>query len=349
MPSEDANWAASRLVSTRSSRGSTRIERPGRGPRAGVKPAPSVRGRARNPQVRNRVARAYRSGVASPRMTTGTVPFEVDEAKLAPPMFRPASVDKTHAIEQLLASPAPFATVVAPAGYGKTTLLARCARPIRARSPGSPSTSATTMRWSCSGASPPRSTASSRSRRPVFEALSRTRRFRSGAGSRGWATRSPRSRGRSWSRSTTCTGSRTRRRSRCSPGSSTTCPRVEGGHHQPEEPGLPLARWRARGLCTRSGRRTSDSTVARPTSCCVARTSPSRQPTSSSSRSRRRAGRPGCIWPRCRSAPGRPIPAPSAGSPATTGSSLTTSGSRCCRACPRPRPNSWCGHRSWTP
>ena len=55
------------------------------------------------------------------------VPFDVDEAKLTPPMLRPASVKKADAISALLTSSAPIATVTAPAGYGKTTLLGRWA------------------------------------------------------------------------------------------------------------------------------------------------------------------------------------------------------------------------------
>jgi LuxR family transcriptional regulator, maltose regulon positive regulatory protein len=47
------------------------------------------------------------------------------EAKLAPPPIRPGTVAKTDVIAPLCASPLPLATVSAPAGYGKTTLLAR--------------------------------------------------------------------------------------------------------------------------------------------------------------------------------------------------------------------------------
>ena len=49
------------------------------------------------------------------------------DVKLAAPPIRPGTVAKTDVIERLSASPAPLATVVAPAGYGKTTLLARWA------------------------------------------------------------------------------------------------------------------------------------------------------------------------------------------------------------------------------
>ena len=49
------------------------------------------------------------------------------EVKLAAPQIRPGTVAKADVIARLCSSPSPFATVVAPAGYGKTTLLARWA------------------------------------------------------------------------------------------------------------------------------------------------------------------------------------------------------------------------------
>jgi LuxR family transcriptional regulator, maltose regulon positive regulatory protein len=56
------------------------------------------------------------------------VPFDLVEVKLAPPAPRPGTVAKEAVIGQLSAVNAPLATVVAPAGYGKTTLLARWAQ-----------------------------------------------------------------------------------------------------------------------------------------------------------------------------------------------------------------------------
>ncbi len=53
------------------------------------------------------------------------VPFELAEVKLAPPMARSGTVAKEEAITRLCTADVPFATVIAPAGYGKTTLLAR--------------------------------------------------------------------------------------------------------------------------------------------------------------------------------------------------------------------------------
>jgi LuxR family transcriptional regulator, maltose regulon positive regulatory protein len=55
------------------------------------------------------------------------IPFDLAEVKLAPPLTRPGTVAKADVIARLCTAGVPFATVVAPAGYGKTTLLARWA------------------------------------------------------------------------------------------------------------------------------------------------------------------------------------------------------------------------------
>jgi LuxR family transcriptional regulator, maltose regulon positive regulatory protein len=60
-------------------------------------------------------------------MVLAEVPFDLIEVKLAGPSARPGTVAKADAIARLCTSVAPFATVVAPAGYGKTTLLAKWA------------------------------------------------------------------------------------------------------------------------------------------------------------------------------------------------------------------------------
>jgi LuxR family transcriptional regulator, maltose regulon positive regulatory protein len=60
-------------------------------------------------------------------MALAALPFDLAEVKLAGPSARPGTVAKEDAIARLCASTAPFATVIAPAGYGKTTLLARWA------------------------------------------------------------------------------------------------------------------------------------------------------------------------------------------------------------------------------
>ena len=55
------------------------------------------------------------------------VPFDLAETKLAAPLIRPGTVAKEDVIARLSTAGVPFASVVAPAGYGKTTLLARWA------------------------------------------------------------------------------------------------------------------------------------------------------------------------------------------------------------------------------
>ena len=55
------------------------------------------------------------------------MPFDLVEVKLAPPRARPDAVAKADVIARLCASGSPVVTVVAPAGYGKTTLIARWA------------------------------------------------------------------------------------------------------------------------------------------------------------------------------------------------------------------------------
>jgi LuxR family transcriptional regulator, maltose regulon positive regulatory protein len=61
-------------------------------------------------------------------MTVTELPFDLAEPKLAAPLTRPGTVAKADVVRRLCASSVPFATVVAPAGYGKTTLLARWAK-----------------------------------------------------------------------------------------------------------------------------------------------------------------------------------------------------------------------------
>jgi LuxR family transcriptional regulator, maltose regulon positive regulatory protein len=61
-------------------------------------------------------------------MVLAEVPFDLVEVKLAAPSTRPGTVAKADAIARLCSSTLPFATVVAPAGYGKTTLLGKWAQ-----------------------------------------------------------------------------------------------------------------------------------------------------------------------------------------------------------------------------
>ena len=57
-------------------------------------------------------------------MALAEAPFDLVEVKLAAPLSRPGAVPKSDVIARLCASAVPLVTVVAPAGYGKTTLLA---------------------------------------------------------------------------------------------------------------------------------------------------------------------------------------------------------------------------------
>jgi LuxR family transcriptional regulator, maltose regulon positive regulatory protein len=60
-------------------------------------------------------------------MLVAELPFDVVEVKLAAPQIRPGTVAKADLMARLCSSRSPLVTVVAPAGYGKTTLLARWA------------------------------------------------------------------------------------------------------------------------------------------------------------------------------------------------------------------------------
>jgi len=60
-------------------------------------------------------------------MALAEAPFDVVDVKLAAPVARPGTVAKTDVIARLCVASVPFVCVVAPAGYGKTTLLARWA------------------------------------------------------------------------------------------------------------------------------------------------------------------------------------------------------------------------------
>ena len=57
-------------------------------------------------------------------MAVVDVPFDLVEAKLAAPFTRPGTVAKVDLLARLSSAEVPFASVVAPAGYGKTTFLA---------------------------------------------------------------------------------------------------------------------------------------------------------------------------------------------------------------------------------
>ena len=61
-------------------------------------------------------------------MATAELPFDLIEAKLAPPALRVDTVTKAGLIDDLCASKARVVSLVAPAGFGKTTLLAHLAQ-----------------------------------------------------------------------------------------------------------------------------------------------------------------------------------------------------------------------------
>ena len=67
------------------------------------------------------------------RRTASRLPFELPESKFHPPAARPGIVARTALVDRLAAAQAPVITVVAPPGYGKTTLLAQWAERIGPR------------------------------------------------------------------------------------------------------------------------------------------------------------------------------------------------------------------------
>ena len=60
-------------------------------------------------------------------MAVTDIPFDVAGVKLFPPSIRPGTVEKVEVIAGLRSTGVRLTTIVAPAGYGKTTLLARWA------------------------------------------------------------------------------------------------------------------------------------------------------------------------------------------------------------------------------
>ena len=60
-------------------------------------------------------------------MAVTELPFELAQVKLAAPLARPGTVEKADVIARLCSTSARLAAVVAPPGYGKTTLLAQWA------------------------------------------------------------------------------------------------------------------------------------------------------------------------------------------------------------------------------
>ena len=79
--------------------------------------------------VETTVPRTAASRSAEGRRSRDRPAFELIESKLHPPWLRPGIVARTALVERLLAAPAgAVVCVVAPPGYGKTTLLAQWAQ-----------------------------------------------------------------------------------------------------------------------------------------------------------------------------------------------------------------------------
>ena len=186
-------------------------------------------------------------------MSTATavasVPFDLVDVKLAAPLTRPGTVAKESLIARLRTSDAPLATVVAPAGYGKTTLLSGWAeadaRPFAwVALDGQDDDALVFMRYIAAAIHgieplPP----------AVFEALS-------GPGGSTWSTRLPRlGQALSGARAPAGAGARRSPRGRkpCLPGcrSRRSLDYVPAGSQiaiaSREAPRLPVGRWRAQG------------------------------------------------------------------------------------------------------
>jgi ATP/maltotriose-dependent transcriptional regulator MalT len=76
-------------------------------------------------------------------------PSDLVESKLRPPPARPGIVSRGAVVDRLLDAPAaPLICVVAPPGYGKSTVLAQWSAALGG-SGGSRWIAATTTRWCC--------------------------------------------------------------------------------------------------------------------------------------------------------------------------------------------------------
>src|SRR5258705_6319119 len=67
------------------------------------------------------------------RATAPRLGFELSESKFDPPGSRPGIVARTVLFDRLAAAQAPIVSVIAPPGYGKSTLLAQWAARIGPR------------------------------------------------------------------------------------------------------------------------------------------------------------------------------------------------------------------------
>src|SRR5580693_8013534 len=70
---------------------------------------------------------------AADHRTAPRLAFELAESKFYPPAARPGIVARTALVDRIAAAQAPVITVVAPPGYGKTTLMAQWAERVGPR------------------------------------------------------------------------------------------------------------------------------------------------------------------------------------------------------------------------
>ena len=211
---------------------------------------------------------------------------------------------KTDAVARLTAASAPFATVVAPAGYGKTTLLAKWAeadsRPFAWVALDGRDDDAVVLLRSIAAAIDRVEPLSP----DVFDALS-------GPGGSTWSTRVPRVGGALAARKRPLVLALDDLHAVASSTSLDVLAElfryVPAGSQiaitSREEPALPLARWRAQGSLNEIGVADLRSDGPEKPSRCLRRwVSSSTRPRSPSSRSERRDGLPACTWRRCRCA-----------------------------------------------
>ena len=268
-------------------------------------------------------------------------PFDLIEAKLAPPPLRSGVVVKTDVIAPLCASPLPFASVIAPAGYGKTTLLALWAetdpRPFAwVALDGRDDDAVLFLQYIAAALNRVEPLAPE-----VFDALS-------GPGGSSWSTHVPR------------LGSALASLERplvlvlddlhaianpaCLDVLAALCEHVPAGSliatASREEPSLPLARWRTQGRLHEIG--VTDLRLdQQEAAALLSGAGVELDPTDVADLTERTEGWPAGLYLAALSLQaGAPDPAPAWCSPATTGWCRSTSASRSCPGCRRPRPGS---------
>ena len=266
------------------------------------------------------------------------------------PLAREGSVRKADVIARLCTSRLPFVSVVAPAGYGKTTLLARWAEADRRAFAWVALDGRARRRRRVPAVH--RGRDSSRRAAPArgVRRVVRPRRRRPGQRAfRDWGALWPGSSGHWCWCSTICMRSPI---PSCLDALAELVEYVPAGSQiavaSREEPALPLARWRAHGLVHEVGvpdlrldEREAGLLLDAAGVELDAKRAIGAEP------SGRRVGRRACISRRCRCRPGRRARRPRRPSPATTGSSRTTSARSCSPGCRRSRRGSSSTPRCW--